>query len=230
MAMRGLPTRNHAETITAPAQHAAAGFPMKLCLPYPPSINHYWRRAGRIIHISREGRDYRQKVVDLFDNDAPLTNRLAVRLTLFPPDRRRRDIDNVQKPLLDALQHAGAYEDDSQIDWLLTERGDVFSRPAIIRIASRPETGVFSCAERTATSKQGQRWFICDTSPATDTNPQTSPELVTVSLDSCSSSRNRLQRTGRADLCALAAAVGVLVPIENCLPNGRATQMAPIDN
>jgi hypothetical protein len=28
---------------------------------------------------------------------------------LAPPDRRRRDIDNVQKPLLDALQHGGAY-------------------------------------------------------------------------------------------------------------------------
>jgi crossover junction endodeoxyribonuclease RusA len=40
----------------------------------------------------------------------------------FPPDRRRRDLDNLQKPLLDALQHAGVYEDDSQVDLLLSRR------------------------------------------------------------------------------------------------------------
>ena len=29
---------------------------------------------------------------------------------------------NLQKPLLDALEHAGVYEDDSQIDLLITRR------------------------------------------------------------------------------------------------------------
>ena len=43
----------------------------------------------------------------------------------FPPDRRRRDLDNLQKPTLDALQHAGIYEDDSQIDLLVTQRCEV---------------------------------------------------------------------------------------------------------
>ena len=40
----------------------------------------------------------------------------------FPPDRRRRDLDNLLKPALDALQHAGVYEDDSQVDWLVARR------------------------------------------------------------------------------------------------------------
>lgn len=43
----------------------------------------------------------------------------------FPPDRRRRDLDNLQKPVLDVLQHAGVYEDDSQIDLLITRRREV---------------------------------------------------------------------------------------------------------
>ena len=43
----------------------------------------------------------------------------------FPPDRRRRDLDNLQKPLLDALQHAGVYEDDSQIDLLVSRRREL---------------------------------------------------------------------------------------------------------
>ena len=32
-------------------------------LPYPPSINHYWRRVGARTLISREGRRFRQRVV-----------------------------------------------------------------------------------------------------------------------------------------------------------------------
>ena len=41
---------------------------------------------------------------------------------VYPPDRRRRDIDNVQKALLDALEHGRAYRDDSQIVRLAIER------------------------------------------------------------------------------------------------------------
>ena len=38
-----------------------------------------------------------------------------IRIDAFPPDRRRRDLDNILKPLLDALEHGGAFCDDSQI-------------------------------------------------------------------------------------------------------------------
>ena len=53
----------------------------------------------------------------------PLGGALVVDITIHPPDRRRRDIDNVQKALLDALQHGGAYGDDSQIVRLTIEKG-----------------------------------------------------------------------------------------------------------
>lgn len=36
--------------------------------------------------------------------------------------RRRRDIDNLTKCVLDALAHAGVYEDDCQIDDLRVRR------------------------------------------------------------------------------------------------------------
>ena len=32
------------------------------------------------------------------------------------PDKRRRDLDNITKALLDALSHANMFEDDEQID------------------------------------------------------------------------------------------------------------------
>lgn len=99
---------------------------LDLELPYPPSINHYWRRVGPRTLISREGRRFRQRVMAILAamGIRPLAGRLAVQVQIFPPDNRRRDIDNVQKALLDALQHGGAYDDDSQIVRLSIEKGD----------------------------------------------------------------------------------------------------------
>lgn len=96
-------------------------------LPYPPSVNHYWRRVGARTLISRGGRAFRQAVCAILATAKvqPLSGPLELFITVFPPDRRRRDIDNVQKSLLDAMQHGGAYFDDSQIMRLSIERGSV---------------------------------------------------------------------------------------------------------
>ena len=102
---------------------------MTLTLPYPPSVNHYWRRVGPRTLISREGRTFRKNVCALLGGGGPRKppsgGRIALAMDAFPPDRRRRDLDNIQKPVLDALEHAGIYADDSQIDLLLTRRRDV---------------------------------------------------------------------------------------------------------
>ena len=99
---------------------------MPLTLPYPPSVNHYWRRVGLHTLISREGRTFRRNVCALLGGGGPRKppsgGRIALAMDAFPPDRRRRDLDNIQKPVLDALEHAGVYEDDSQIDLLITRR------------------------------------------------------------------------------------------------------------
>jgi len=100
-----------------------------MTLPYPPSVNHYWRRVGPRTLISREGRTFRKNVCALLGGNGPRKppsgGRIALAMDAFPPDRRRRDLDNIQKPVLDALERAGVYEDDSQIDLLLTRRRDV---------------------------------------------------------------------------------------------------------
>jgi len=102
---------------------------VELVLPYPPTINHYWRRVGPRTLISRQGRKFRQDVGEavrrgkgLFGK-VPIHGNLAVEVVLHPPDRRRRDLDNTLKAMLDALQHAGVYEDDSQIARLIAQRG-----------------------------------------------------------------------------------------------------------
>lgn len=91
-------------------------------LPYPPTANLYYRHVGFRTLISREGRAYRSLVCATLRRAGvrPLDGPLAVGLDLYPPDHRRRDADNAQKSLLDALQHGGMYRDDSQIKKLLT--------------------------------------------------------------------------------------------------------------
>ena len=90
-------------------------------LPYPPSVNRYYRHVGFRTLISREGRAYRRLVcaILLRAGVRPLEGTLAVGLDLYPPDGRRRDCDNVLKALLDAMQYGGMYGDDSQIKKLL---------------------------------------------------------------------------------------------------------------
>lgn len=101
---------------------------MILLLPFPPTTNTYWRTwKGRMI-LSARGRQYRTDVMAaILGNGKPntFTGRLAVMIQFSPPDRRRRDLDNFTKGLLDALQHAGVYEDDSQIDDLHLKRGPI---------------------------------------------------------------------------------------------------------
>ena len=110
---------------------------MEFELPHPPSINHYWRRVGPRTLISREGRRFRERVTAILAamGVRPLAGRLAVEVEVFPPDNRRRDVDNVFKALLDALQHGGAYIDDSQIVRLgIEKRQPVEGGKTIVRI------------------------------------------------------------------------------------------------
>lgn len=109
---------------------ANAGGVLHSVLPYPPSVNRYWRhivfgRSARVL-ISREGREYRRKVeAALFPCRRIEAARVALRIDAYPPDNRRRDLDNILKALLDSLVAAGALVDDSQVAVLRVERKEV---------------------------------------------------------------------------------------------------------
>ena len=95
-------------------------------LPWPPTVNSYWRHVGHKVLLSAKGRDYRHDVAAevIAAGAKPMTGRLGVFVEAFPKDRRRFDVDNLCKGLLDSCQHAGLYADDSQIDDLRIVRRD----------------------------------------------------------------------------------------------------------
>lgn len=96
-------------------------------LPYPPSVNKHWRsHKGRVL-ISAEGRAYRKQVEAVVAGRGvgKCEGRLAVAIRAVMPDRRGRDLDNVLKATLDALEKAGVFDDDEQIDDLRILRGRV---------------------------------------------------------------------------------------------------------
>ena len=102
---------------------------IELILPYPPSVNHLYGARGNRRFIKKAGVKFRQDVADVVSDKgcAKQEGRLAMFLWVHPPDKRRRDMDNVCKAILDGLQHAGCYDDDCQIHRLYVERGDVRS-------------------------------------------------------------------------------------------------------
>lgn len=95
--------------------------PLTLTLPFPPTVNHSTMPdgfGGR--YLTPDHRAFRSAVDWIVSRRElkPLTGRLRVEIELFPADRRKWDIDNRIKAVLDALQHAGLFADDECIDQL----------------------------------------------------------------------------------------------------------------
>lgn len=95
---------------------------IEIILPLlPPSVNHYWLTSGKRRYISAAGQSFRAEVFHAVKG-AKITGRLQCVVELTANNKRRWDLDNRIKALLDALQHAGAFSDDSQVDRLVVYR------------------------------------------------------------------------------------------------------------
>lgn len=125
---------------------------MKLILPFPPSVNTYWRAPnkgplkGKHL-ISAKGREYQSAacaaiIEQLRRLPKPCTAKAAVEIIFYPPDARRRDLDNYNKALFDALTHAGVWEDDSQVKRMLVEWGPVVPKGKVEITISKYEPAV----------------------------------------------------------------------------------------
>ena len=121
---------------------------LTIVLPFPPSVNHYWRHVvkGKYVRtlISAAGRDFKRKVAralqaQLGGQREPILGHCRLYVALHAPDRRRRDVDNYAKALLDSLTEAGVWADDSQIQDLRLVWGAVLpGGKAVVTIRQLP--------------------------------------------------------------------------------------------
>ena len=120
-----------------------------LTIPFPPTLNHnIGRRGGRYFqsgeYKSSAGRIFmwrRRKAVPM---NWSKESRYSVVVELIYNTRRRYDVDNRVKPILDALTRAGTWNDDAQVDEILVVRGEVDKeRPrALVWIEARKPQGL----------------------------------------------------------------------------------------
>jgi len=98
---------------------------LTLQVSFPPSVNTYWQFNGSRRFLTKNAVAFKQQVRNEFiasKHKGFDRQRLMVRIELSPPDKRRRDIDNYAKSLIDALCQAGIFVDDEQIDLLTIVR------------------------------------------------------------------------------------------------------------
>lgn len=100
---------------------------IRLELPYPPSVNSYWLANGHRRYISKEGVAFTQAVDFIVKQSGAKSfeeKKVAISVMIHPRSRRKFDLDNTLKAILDALMKAGMYNDDSQIEYIEIARGE----------------------------------------------------------------------------------------------------------
>lgn len=87
---------------------------ISLTLTFPPSVNRIWRNFGGRTIKSAEYRNWIELNDALLMAERFKTVRGPYKLTILAsaPDKRRRDLANLEKATSDFLQHIGAVEDD----------------------------------------------------------------------------------------------------------------------
>lgn len=113
-------------------------------LPWPPSVNDYWKPVHSRLILTDRARDYRGAVAHAVVArerriPMPWSGKLVVTMDLVPPDDARlHDIDNTLKALFDSLTKARVWEDDSQVKRLLMDIDHAPQRPGAVHIVIAP--------------------------------------------------------------------------------------------
>ena len=102
-----------------------------LILPYPPTVNHMYRRARGHLALTPEALAFRHAVrmIAMVQGVTPIPGPVAVFLDVYRP-RRRGDLDNLLKATLDSLNGV-AYRDDQQVEQITAVRYDDKRAPRI---------------------------------------------------------------------------------------------------
>lgn len=105
---------------------------IELHLPYPLSVNRYWRNFRGHTVLSKKGREFKQEVaaLGLLSKVKIINEPVRVSMLILPKRTRKGaayqrviDVDNGLKCVLDSLQGV-AYIDDNQVKSLRVDYGE----------------------------------------------------------------------------------------------------------
>jgi crossover junction endodeoxyribonuclease RusA len=107
---------------------------IELILPWPPTVNHYWKLGRGHLYLGEEGKRYKAIMTGLVRSARvrPFIGNVSLEIEAYPPDRRVRDIDNVLKAIFDSCGKAGLYADDSQVKHVEAWMREPFPRGRVI--------------------------------------------------------------------------------------------------
>jgi crossover junction endodeoxyribonuclease RusA len=90
----------------------------------PQSTNHIYKHGGRHVYMTDEGhalkKDYQIQLKQQY-KDKPISERVDAKIKLYFGDKRKRDVDNYNKIILDACSKI-LWDDDCQIESLFIEK------------------------------------------------------------------------------------------------------------
>lgn len=121
---------------------------MKILLPFPPSINGYWKqivlrtksgKSFRSTGLTKRAKQFRIDALALIKKQYPIHTIIdfpvKVFIQLHPPTLRKYDVDNFNKGILDALTHANIWVDDELVyDLRIVKREKVKAGAVIVKI------------------------------------------------------------------------------------------------
>jgi Holliday junction resolvase RusA-like endonuclease len=85
-------------------------------LPMPPSSNRLWRRGPHGMHASADYRQWKDNAAwDIKSFTFPMIEVPCAVEIIAVQKHKLRDLDNVIKPILDALQLGGLIKNDNQV-------------------------------------------------------------------------------------------------------------------
>ena len=109
----------------------------------PPSVNAYWKKTrsgGRM--VSEEARQFKKDFIysvrERGVTGKPSKKRIELHLDLYFKDKRKKDIDNYCKGILDSMSGL-IFEDDEQIDKLIINKIIGYGRDKIGIVAYEKE-------------------------------------------------------------------------------------------
>ena len=127
---------------------------MTINIPFPYATgNHYksFNFKSKRVFVTKKAQAYRLAVKSClvalrFAQSDMFVNHVKVVMNIYPPDKRKRDIDNVAKVVWDALTLAGLWKDDKLIKDLHVTVHEPF-KGGYINLEVTDAVSVSCCAE-----------------------------------------------------------------------------------